>query len=413
MNNPDRRLKLLPASCEQSSAARKVTHFICPPTPPQAAGEALAYQGRQTGRPSLIIYWVIIFLFYGVLPFSGEAHADMAEEIQMCAARQNKQARLDCYDNLAKRHDLVKAAGPPASAKEEEPAPLSMLEKLYELTEQSRQNAPMIEWHNPDYFLVVAFNTTPNRNTMLDVDPRATAQNTEAKFQLSGKVRPLPDNLLGRRFDFWVGYTQRSFWQLYNAPFSSPFRDTNYEPEGFLSYHTGLEINLFGLHLLDLRVINAGLVHQSNGRSKPLSRSWNRLYAEFCFERVFDREQKEGRNEFDFFVKPWYRLPENKEDDDNPDISRYLGYGEVQGIYYWKDFRFAMMLRNNLRASSNKGALQLEASMPFGGIPLLRHIESERISFFLQYFNGYGETLLDYNSSSNRISAGIMINNWE
>ena len=368
---------------------------------------------RRAARPSSVILCATVFIFHLALVFPGDIRADMAEEIEKCAAIEARDARLDCYDLLAKRHEPVKAVASAERADDEEPAQDSMMEKLYELTEKSRKNAPMIEWHNPDYFLLVAYNNTPNRNTMLDVDPNARAQNTEAKFQLSGKVRPFPDNLLGKHFDFWVGYTQRSFWQMYNSPFSAPFRDTNYEPEGFLSFHTKYVINLFGHHLLDLRVINAGFVHQSNGRSVPLSRSWNRLFAEFCFERVFDREQKGGRNEFDLFVKPWYRLPENEEHDDNPDISKYLGYGEIQGVYYWKDYRFGMMLRNNLRPSNNKGALQLEASIPFGSMPLLRHIQSERISFYLQYFTGYGESLLDYNSSANRISAGIMINNWE
>jgi phospholipase A1 len=252
---------------------------------------------------------------------------------------------------------------------------------------------------------LAAYNTTPNRDAMLDVDPRAKAQNTEVKFQLSGKIRPLPDCLLGKNFDFWVGYTQLSFWQMYNSAFSAPFRDTNYQPEGFFTYRTNYD--LFGLHLLNARIINAGFVHQSNGRSVPLSRSWNRLFAEVGFEKVFDKERKEGRNEFNLFVKSWYRLPENSLDDDNPDIAKYMGYGEILGVYYWQKCRFGLMLRNNLQANDNKGALQLDVNLPFP-----KFITSDRISFYIQYFNGYGESLLDYNSSSNRISAGIMITNW-
>jgi len=348
-------------------------------------------------KHSRVFLCVGIFLFHLSFIFSGDAYADMTEEMAKCEAMEDQYIKLDCYARLAKQRAQ---------------APSSMLEKLYELTKESRDNPPTIQWHNPNYFLFAAYNTTPNRDMLLDVDPGARAQNTEAKFQLSGKVRPFRD-LFGEKLDFWVGYTQRSFWQLYNAPFSAPFRDTNYEPEGFFSFHPKLEINLFGLHLLDLRVINAGFVHQSNGRARPLSRSWNRLFAEFGFERVFDREQKEGRNEFELFVKPWYRLQEDELDDDNPDILKYLGYGEIKGIYYWKYFRFGMMLRNNLRGRNNKGAVQLEASIPFGKVPILELIQSERVSFYLQYFNGYGESMLDYNSSSNRISAGVMITNWK
>jgi phospholipase A1 len=341
-----------------------------------------------------------IFIFHLSLIFPSHTHADMTTELAKCAAKaDNEDKRLECYDKLAKRFKN----GPSTK--------ISMMEKLWDLDEESREKTPMIQWYHPNYFLFVAYNTTPNRSTMLDVDPKAIAQNTEAKFQLSGKVRLLPD--LGRHFDFWVAYTQLSFWQLYNSPFSAPFRDTDYEPEGFFTYHTKRNIDLFGSHLLDLRIINVGFVHQSNGRARPLSRSWNRVFAEFGFERVFDKERKEGRNEFDLFVKPWYRIPEDEQDDDNPDIEKYLGYGEIHGVYYWKNCRFGMMLRNNLRTNGNKGALQLDVGMPFGSIPLLKYIASNRFSVYIQYFNGYGESLLDYNSSSNRISVGVMITNWD
>jgi phospholipase A1 len=49
--------------------------------------------------------------------------------------------------------------------------------------------------------------------------------------------------------------------------------------------------------------------------------------------------------------------------------------------------------------------LQLDLSLPLS-------MFSDKISLYLQYFNGYGESLLDYNASSNRISAGIMLTDW-
>jgi len=139
-------------------------------------------------------------------------------------------------------------------------------------------------------------------------------------------------------------------------------------------------------------MINIGLNHQSNGRSQPLSRSWNRAVANFGFER----------NGFNLIARAWYRIPENARNDDNPDIDRYMGYGELWGFYYWKNQRFAVMARNNLRPSDNKGAVQLEWS-----IPLIEHI-----SAYLQYFNGYGESLVDYNKSVNRFSIGFMVTTW-
>jgi phospholipase A1 len=101
-------------------------------------------------------------------------------------------------------------------------------------------------------------------------------------------------------------------------------------------------------------------------------------------------------------------VPENDANDDNPDITRYTGYGELWGTLYWKEHRFAVMLRNNLR-SDNVGAVQLEWSMPLHAIN--EHL-ARKFSLYVQYFNGYGEGLLDYNKSNNRISAGLMLADW-
>lgn len=343
----------------------------------------------------LSIFLCISFLVFSVSPvFSGDNISDMTEGIGKCADKEDKDNRIESYDNT-----ISEKTGAPDHK-------ISMMEKLWDLDEESRKNASMIQWYNPNYFLIAAYNTTPNKGTMLDVDPMAKAQNTEAVFQLSGKLRLLPDDYsLFNKLDVWLGYTQLSFWQLYNSAFSAPFRDTNYAPEGFITYRANY--NIFDLNLVNLRIINGGFVHQSNGRCKPLSRSWNRLFTEFGFEKVFNTEQGKDRNEFDLFVKAWYRIPENNLEDDNPDIEKYLGYGEIRGVYYLDNFRFGLMLRNNFR-TNNKGAIQLDFSLPMSFIPKF----SDKVSFYVQYFNGYGENLLDYNSSSNRIGAGFMITDW-
>ena len=140
--------------------------------------------------------------------------------------------------------------------------------------------------------------------------------------------------------------------------------------------------------------LNIGFNHQSNGRSVPLSRSWNRIVANVGLER----------DNFNLLLKTWYRLPEEDLNDDNPDITKYMGYGELWGTLYWKKQRFAVMLRNNLR-SENLGAVQLDWSFPLPWI-------GDKLSIYVQYFNGYGESLLDYNTSVNRISAGMMLVDW-
>ena len=75
-------------------------------------------------------------------------------------------------------------------------------------------------------------------------------------------------DILGTNMDLWAAYTQLSLWQFYNTEFSSPFRETNYEPEILLNYRTDTDI--FGL--MRSRFIQVGLNHQSNGRERaPLA----------------------------------------------------------------------------------------------------------------------------------------------
>ncbi len=240
--------------------------------------------------------------------------------------------------------------------------------------------------HRSTYLLPFTYNNRPN------VDPvRAATGNdvlkSEALFQISPKIK-LWQDVLGRDVDFWVGYTQRSFWQVYNTEDSSPFRETNYEPEAFLNFRTDLPF--LGMRM---RTITLGLNHQSNGCSEPLSRSWNRLVGNFGLER----------GNFTLLVQSWYRIPESAEDDDNPHIEDYMGYGEIWGYYLWKQNRFGAMLRNSLQFDDNRGALQLEWSFP-----LVRSING-----YVQFFTGYGESLLDYSHSINRIGMGFILRDWD
>jgi phospholipase A1 len=373
----------------------------------------------------------VAILYLGTLFFlCTSAVADMAEDMKKCADEKINTKRLECFDDLYKRQISIKPVEmitKENDVQQEKPKKhISMLETLWDLDRPSRKNAPLIRPHHPNYILLYTYNTTPNDDTLLDVDPKAKAQREEVKFQISGKLRPLPNDLLYNLFkgdreepgtmleyvldklaksDLWLGYTQQSFWQLYNTPFSAPFRETNYEPEALWNIPTNYD--LFGLGLLKGRIFNVGFNHQSNGRARPLSRSWNRIVTNIGFEKVFSEDTENfKRNEFNLLLKAWYRLPENALDDDNPGIEKYMGYGEIWANYYLDRLKFGVMLRNNLRTGDNKGAIQLDCSFP---IPF---INSNRVSFYLQYFNGYGESLLDYNSSSNRISGGFMLIDW-
>ena len=238
--------------------------------------------------------------------------------------------------------------------------------------------------YKQNYILPLAFNSNPN-SEVYGADGE-NLDRLELKFQFSFKV-PLAKGLIAGHGNLYAGYTQQSFWQAYNSNQSSPFRETNYEPELYADFTTN--VNLLGLHS---RFLSVGFSHQSNGRGTDLSRSWNRLYALAAFER----------GNFYCAVKPWYRIPENDAEDDNPDIDKYLGYGEFYALYIWETHRFGLMWRNNLR-SDNRGAIQLDWSFPLPG---------NRLNGYLQYFNGYGESLIDYNHPNHRIGIGIIVSNW-
>ena len=321
--------------------------------------------------------------------FAVTTHADVPKSIDECAKIEDSTNRLKCYDELAGRKE------PPSkptsiAAPETKPASqiqASYLERLWELDKESRKGKFAISPHRSNYILPITYVESPNEQAVKKANPDKELKNAEVAYQVSFKAKVWQD-VFGQNMDLWVAYTQRSFWQFYNYEDSSPFRETNYEPEVLLNFRTD-----YDLLWLKNRFINVGINHQSNGQTVPLSRSWNRAVANFGFER----------DNLALILKTWYRFPESAENDDNSDINNYLGYGELWAYYFWKGNRFGVMFRNNLNFSANRGATQLEWSFPL----------LERISGYIQYFNGYGESMLDYNHNINRIGIGFIIRDWE
>lgn len=257
------------------------------------------------------------------------------------------------------------------------------------LSYESANNDPFsLRPHKPNYIIISNNMASPNETPFKDAFPDKNThfQPWETKFQISFKV-PLARGLFNGRADLYAAYTNRSFWQQFNKEGSSPFRDSNHEPEAWLSFKN--DTTLLGFHN---SVIRTGIVHQSNGQAGTLSRSWNRVYADFIFER----------GNWFFSAKPWWRIPENFEDDDNPDIDDYLGNFELGGLYKRGDQTFDFMIRDNLSTSDNHGAIQLNWSFPL----------SKDVRGYVQWFNGYGESLIDYNAYTNSLGFGIQLTDW-
>lgn len=240
--------------------------------------------------------------------------------------------------------------------------------------------------HKPNYFLPFAYTSNPNDRAFLGNEDTESLQSVEFKFQLSVKF-PVVYEVAGRNTSLWFAYTQQAYWQAYNSDISAPFRDTNHEPEVFV-----ITKPKHGFLGIKPNYISYGFNHQSNGQSDDLSRSWNRVYMEFLFEV--------GNTAFSF--KPWYRIPESSENDENPNIENYFGYGEFNVIHIIDDYSIDIMLRNNLKVSGNRGAVQIGFNFPLWG----------KTRGYIQYFNGYGQSLLDYNHQTQSLGFGIMLTNW-
>lgn len=279
--------------------------------------------------------------------------------------------------------DSVRAAGVAATQSGEVEKP-SYFTDLWQLDRKTRAAKPGVTFHRSNYALVFSYNFTPNPAPLQEVDPAKTLVKPEVTFQLSFKARLWRD-IFGKNLALWAAYTQRSFWQLYNFDDSSPFRETNYEPEVLLTL--GTRRDLLGLNA---RFIQLGINHQSNGQSEPLSRSWNRIVANIGLER----------GPLSLLLKGWYRIPDA--DDDNPGLTHYMGNGEVWAFYFLKKQRLGLMVRDNLNFRENRGAIQLEWSFPMFAMVAGR----------VQWFYGYGESLLDYDHHVHRIGFGFILADW-
>ena len=244
--------------------------------------------------------------------------------------------------------------------------------------------------HKPNYLIFASYNSSGYYSGHFKdefSDPDYTLDDVEAKFQLSIKFPLLLD--VFNTVDLYAGYTNRSFWQIYNDTESAPFRETNHEPELWLQFRP--EWKIFGFTNTWNSV---GINHQSNGRDGTLSRSWNRIFAWITFER----------NDLAISMRPWYAFVDKGDDADNPDITDYLGHYELSATYKWNEHVFSIMSRNNLESGFKRGAVELSWSFPLGTWPYMKG--------YVSYFNGYGESMIDYNQHVNTFGMGVSLTDW-
>lgn len=203
-----------------------------------------------------------------------------------------------------------------------------------------------------------------------------------AKFQISLRYQLFDGRgALASRLpwidDLYLAYSQTSLWDL--GDLSKPFKDSSYRPRVFFSNY-----DLARFFDGQLRVgIETGFGHESNGKVGEESRSFNMLYA----RPTLTLGDPSGLR---FFAAPL--IHNYIADNENRDLKDYRGYVDwVLGIGAKGGLDFWTTLRKGER--SDYGSIELNASYP------LSKLSGGDLTGWLtlQYFNGYGESLLDYN----------------
>jgi len=226
-----------------------------------------------------------------------------------------------------------------------------------------QSDTPALSTNEPMYFLV-----SPDADL-------------SARFQLSFKYRLFErdrgfGSLIPVLGGLHFGYTQTSIWDL-GEP-SAPFRDTSYRPSLFYDWPLS-----FARESRHQAVLRGGVEHESNGRDGKLSRSMNIAFAQLDWRYRLSEDDTIGLK-----PKVWYYL----EKGDNPDINDYRGYGQLEASWWHGDWKGAVLMR---RGKAGNGSTQVDLSYPLKGVFSM----AGGGYFHMQYFDGEGDTLLEYNQS--------------
>jgi phospholipase A1 len=235
--------------------------------------------------------------------------------------------------------------------------------------------------------------------------------NTQVKFQLSLKFPVLQPDLYvftNNLFPAYVAYTQKSLWNV--GQNSTPFEESNYNPEFFLDYPVNAVIN-GRLKLRD--IVISPFEHESNGLAGIRSRSWRRQYVMLRFG-IEPNEKLKITNSFLtdkalLYIKLWYASGYSDQENylqsigNNNKFLDYMGWGEI-GISL-RNFLWGGGLRDHqldiktpVFRDSNKESYEFE---------FRQKLPRMNFALYLQYYYGYGETLLRFDQFDRRGSIGL------
>ena len=317
------------------------------------------------------------FILFLALGFSLLSASELSEFQRAQALEQSGDIKgaMQIYKSIAENSINTQGLASKASLNSEPATPEAKV-KQAKITQENKaehhlQNALGIELYKFNYLLPVTYAKTV---------PDDGRKSVETKFQIS-LAKPLFYDVFGLRESLVAAYTQTSWWQITKK--SSPFRETNYQPEIFLNFASPKYLEQIGVKNLKF-----GLLHESNGRDGTNSRSWNRAYVQG--DLVYGN--------LTISPRVWSVIGEKN---DNKEILNYIGHGDLRLSYKLNDQIFSLMLRNNLHFDkTNKGAAELSYMFP---------IFSSGVYGYLQYFTGYGESLIDYDRHTDKVGLGFVI----
>lgn len=212
------------------------------------------------------------------------------------------------------------------------------------------------------------------------LSPRANRTNTNIKFQISIAQR-LTNATLPFGTYLYLFYSQKCFWNVLEN--SMPMTDLNFNPG------IGLTKPLF---VKNRYVGKVSLIveHESNGRDSIQSRSWNKV--SLAGNIIIDPQLSVAG-------KVWIPIIDGV---NNKDILKYCGIYQTSVQVSDRDRKLwgALTLVKRKGWNFNYNVI-LELAWRYS-------LKSNQY-LFLQYYNGYGEGLLDYKVHKNQLRVGIVI----
>ncbi len=206
------------------------------------------------------------------------------------------------------------------------------------------------------------------------------SHNSDVKFQISFQQRLTKSNLPWNTY-LYLFYTQKAMWNVFER--SLPFHDLNFNPGIGISRFIILKNRLVGK-------VTMMVEHESNGRDGTASRSWNKI--SWAGEAYVSPNLMAH-------AKFWIPIIDGQY---NKDILKYMGVSQAGFQAISNDDKWVLDMTLVKRQGWN---LNFNTIVQLGY--RINHNSNQFI--MLQYFNGYGESMLDYNQYHSRIRIGLLI----